>query len=170
MEDKKFYEISYLMHPDLNGTELENKVEEFKRIILELGGKIIFSFTPKKQKLAYAIKKQLVAYFGYFKIEANPETIQELRQKLVFRNEILRYMMIAKGKELKPDQERLSSDFEKIKRPAGLEFSRESVKEPMLQDKESIKDGRKEGTEIQSKEDDKIDLSQLDKKLKEIFE
>ncbi len=156
-EDKKLYEMAFLLNQSLNSHDLEAKIEEFKKLITDLGGIIISAAAPKKQKLSYPIKKQNNGYFVYFIAEILPYGIKELREKLVYENAILRYMIFAKSGESLKKEKRLPVG-EKIRKPAGVESKIAKETE------------EKQEAEEAPPEEKKIDLSELDKKLKEIFE
>lgn len=85
---KKKYEIAFL-----------SKTEESSPILQSLTnrGLVILSENPlTKIRLAYPIKKENFAYFGYVHFEGDPAAIKNLRADLKLNPEVLRYLVITR--------------------------------------------------------------------------
>jgi ribosomal protein S6 len=92
--DKKVYEISFLLSGKLIDTEIADVLQKIKKSFEEVGATVLKEFEFNKINLAYPIKKENAAYFGYFWFELDPQKIAELRKKFAFEKEILRYLLI----------------------------------------------------------------------------
>lgn len=85
-KQKKKYEIAFLL-----------KTEDNSIISLALkkrGFNILAENTLVKIRLAYSIKKESYAYFGYCHFEAEPAAIKEFQVDFKLNPEILRYLLI----------------------------------------------------------------------------
>jgi ribosomal protein S6 len=84
--EKKPYEITFVL-----------KTEEPSIILQSLANKgfTILAENPlTKIRLAYPIKKESFAYFGYIHFEGEPKAIKDLRLVLKLNPKILRYLII----------------------------------------------------------------------------
>jgi len=84
---KKEYEIGYLAKEEEGKKETEQLLNSYKADILN-EGKI------SKITLAYPIKKEKSAYFGFMWFAVEPEMIKEIKEKLKLNNKILRSLII----------------------------------------------------------------------------
>jgi ribosomal protein S6 len=89
MEEKNYrkYEISFYLDSE----------EDFSQIksILESGGAInLTDCKPEKMQLSYPIKKRKFAFFGSLNFEAEPEAIQNVKNKLDIEKKLIRYMIL----------------------------------------------------------------------------
>lgn len=83
---KRKYELALVLK-----TENTSAVSQ----LLLNGGFVILTENPlEKVQLAYPIKKESYAYFGYFHFEGKPAAIKNLRTDLKLNPEVLRYLII----------------------------------------------------------------------------
>ncbi len=83
---KRKYEISFVL-----------KTENISVISQSLtnGGFVILTENPlEKVQLAYPIKKENYAYFGYCHFEGEPAAVKNLRVDLKLNPEVLRYLIV----------------------------------------------------------------------------
>ncbi|MBI3442183.1 MAG: 30S ribosomal protein S6 [Candidatus Sungbacteria bacterium] len=150
--DAKNYEAAYLLSPALAETEVLAYVGKLSGLIDELGGTIRRAEQPRKQKLAYQIKKQGNAYFGCTTFRLQPGRIAEFEKKFKGHGETLRFLI-------------LEEEIEKRKpfiRSIGARTSFGSTaKSPVREMRDPVR-------QIPS-EDTRLDLEALDKKLEEIL-
>lgn len=93
------YELAYLISPEIAEEKLDLETDGLKRIISENSGEAIKSEIPKKRWLAYAIKKQSQAYFGFIYFNADKENIDGIKKGLSFNKNILRFLIVSEDKE-----------------------------------------------------------------------
>jgi ribosomal protein S6 len=85
--DNKQYEISYLAR-----TEADK--DAVIKIINEANAENVTEGRILEIKLAYPVKKQTSAFFGFVVFEALPETITKINDSLKFAEGILRFLII----------------------------------------------------------------------------
>lgn len=86
-EDKKKYEISFLIRD-------EAETPELLKILKQHGAEILFEGHLRKINLAYKIRKEASAYFGYLHFSAAPGAIAGLEEALRTKVSILRYLIV----------------------------------------------------------------------------
>lgn len=92
---EKMYELTVLLHPDLE-IDLEKPLSKVEKIITDNGGKIANKDNWGKKKLAYAIKKQDFAVYVLFEVEVVPENANKIQSLLNITDEVIRYLMVEK--------------------------------------------------------------------------
>ena len=142
--DSKNYELSYLLPPSLSEEDALMRAGKLSKSIEESGGDIRRTDDPKKRKLAYEIKKHGSAYFGVIVFRMPPDHVKELDKKLK-AEPVLRFLI---GEEVP------------VARPQILRVI------PSRPAPTHIPAPRPEGPE---KQEEKLDLEALDKKLEEIL-
>lgn len=92
---EKLYELTVLLHPDLE-IDLEKPLAKVEKIITDNGGKIAATDNWGKKRLAYAIKKQDFAVYVLFEVEVAPANASKIQGLLNITDEVLRYLMVEK--------------------------------------------------------------------------
>ncbi len=98
-KESKNYEIGFLAKSE-EGREGLVKILKDRRFSIIDGGDF------SQIKLAYPIKKENFAYFGYLYFFGNPEDIKELRSELKIFPKILRFIIISKPVIMEKNKER----------------------------------------------------------------
>ena len=93
---EKLYELTVLLHPDLE-IDLEKPLSKVEKIITDNGGKIITTDNWGKKRLAYTIKKQDFAVYVLFEVAVAPANASKIQGLLNITDEVLRYLMVEKG-------------------------------------------------------------------------
>lgn len=156
--DKKLYELSYFISPDITDEEAVAYSQKIKDMLGVRADEISKEEAPFKRKLAYAIKHKKQGYFGWFHFLAVPSTIKELGKKLMFDPQVLRHLIITVDKK----------QLAQIKKPAQAAAYERGQRDVM--DKETIEKSifKKEGA-VSVQEEKKAELGELDKKLEEVL-
>jgi len=94
----KEYELTVLVHPDLEGS-LQTVVDKVGVLITENGGKITKETNEGKKKLAYAILKQTFAIYCYFEAELPPAAPAKISSVLNITDEVIRYLLVLKDEK-----------------------------------------------------------------------
>ena len=97
------YQLFYLASPeiqDLEAEDLKMGVESF----LKERGEVKLTEKIKKIKLAYPVKKQTEAFFGFVFFETSPEKIAELKTMLDNDKKIIRHLIIKEPMPAKPEE------------------------------------------------------------------
>lgn len=115
-DDKKQYEIAFILKTE--------DAYAVKQALNNRGFSVLNESPVNKLRLAYPIKKELQAYWGYFAFNADPAGIKELSDDLKLRPEILRFLIVSLPKKASRQKEtQLSSKFsavrpsEKVEKP-----------------------------------------------------
>lgn len=102
LENKKEYEMSYLLSPEISEEKLDSEIAEVKKIIVENGGDEIQANLPIKRRLAYPVKKQNQAYFGVVYFNTDGEGLEKMKKVLALNKKILRLLILNKVIKQKP--------------------------------------------------------------------
>ena len=87
-KDIKKYEIGFLGRVENVRDEIIKLLESYKAEIVDNGNMSMI-------KLAYPIKKEKSAFFGYFHFNTYPNIIKKIEDNLKLNQQILRFIMIA---------------------------------------------------------------------------
>ena len=98
-EEVGFYELSFLLADDLSDSLIAETISNLKDSINSAGGIVIEDSWPKKIKLAYPIKKNNFAYFGYLLFDYPRKEIEKFSQEVKKNSNILRYLLISRNKK-----------------------------------------------------------------------
>ena len=79
--DKKLYELSYFISPDITDEEALTYSQKIKDMLDVREGEVGKEEAPFKRKLAYPIKHKKQGYFGWIHFLTAPGTIKELGKK-----------------------------------------------------------------------------------------
>ena len=101
-ENKKEYEMSYLLTPDITEDKIDSEATELKNIITENGGDIVQTNSPEKKRLAYSVRKQNQAYFGIVYFNTDKDGLDKIKKALAFYKKILRFLILSKAIKPKP--------------------------------------------------------------------
>jgi ribosomal protein S6 len=149
-EKTKNYEIAYLLSSGIPEEEVLTYVGKLTAAIESVGGSVGRAEEPQKRKLAYPIKKERFAYFGYttFSLE-NPRGLAELEKKIKLESKVLRYLIT-----------------EEVSQPPVRKLYIRERREPQL-----LKETQQPPavTKREPEEKEKLDIVELDKKLEEIL-
>ena len=155
MEQKnKNYELSFWFSSRLSEEEIEKKFDNLLKQLEKREALIIFSQSPQLKQLAYPIKKERNAYFGYIQFELSKDLLVQLEEDLRLNDDLVRFMVLG----VKPKEER--------KAPS-ITF-RKPIKKG--EEKEEEKSKTQEATKKEPQKEKVISLEELDKKLNEILE
>lgn len=88
IEELKTYEISFL-------TDDTSQADKILDILNQFNAEIILEKKPEKINLAYPIKHQNQAFFGFFDFKVCPENIVKIDKILRQNKYLLRFMIIA---------------------------------------------------------------------------
>lgn len=148
--DTKVYEFAFLLNGRLNETDAAALFDNLENIFSGFGAKTIKKSNLERKLLAYPIKKESEAYFGYFYLELDPEKVAEIKEKFRYENGILRHLCLTPP-----------PNFGKITNVGGKQKAKEA------KEKKDFEEAPEMAAETVNKKEE-IDLEGLDKKLKEI--
>lgn len=124
--DNKEYEISFLTKEEGGGAEI-------MKLLKQHAFEVEFENPAKKIALAYKIKKELNAYFGFIHAKGDPSEIKNLTHDLESNPQILRFLIItppfskAKTVSQKPRPTRISKPKAETEEKTNLPISNEAL-------------------------------------------
>ena len=68
---KQYYELAFHVSSTLDEADVQKTRQDLEKYITSNGGVISFTKDPERTRLAYPIKHQLSAFFGFFKRSMN---------------------------------------------------------------------------------------------------
>lgn len=144
--ETKNYEIGYLLPSSLSGEEVLDHVRKISDCLQECMGMVKHTAEPKKVKLAYPIKKERNAYFGWATFSASSDALKTIEKKMKEQSRLLRFLITEKEKS---------------------EMRWKPLRTPAVR-KESTQPTKQDAAFSMPKEE-RLDLEALDKKLEEIL-
>ena len=90
-----FYELTYLISPELKEEEIGDFLKRIESLISKIG-KISKSRNPEKIKLSYPIQKKKEAFLNSLEFEGEADKIDDLKKEVEKEKNILRYLLIKK--------------------------------------------------------------------------
>ncbi len=143
------YELLYLISNKYSEDELGPIVDKVKNLIKENQGNITLSEEWGKKRLAYQIKSFYYGYYNLIEFDLAPDKLVKIDRMLRLMSEILRHQIVTKKIKTIAEIERDKKIAEKI---AAKSVTEEKIAKEKVKTKE------------------KVDLKDLDEKLKKILE
>lgn len=89
-----FYELIFIVRPDVVTTQVDSLVEKFKTVITEKGGNVPSFENWGLRTLAYRIKKHRRGYYVMLNVEANGEIINEVERQMRINEDVIRFLTV----------------------------------------------------------------------------
>lgn len=161
----KKYEITYIIHPDLEGSTAKI-TEKVKSTVEKSGGKVLNEESWGKKKFAYEIQKNSFGIYEFLLVEIEPSRVKETERALRLSEEVIRYLVVLA-------EERAGAKTSKEK-TAGKDEKAKTVKKKPEEAKakkiEGIKEAKKpKKTKAEKEKEEKERQKALDEKLQEII-
>ncbi len=149
---KQYYELAFHIRSNLEEADVQKTRQDLEKYITSNGGIISFVKDPERVRLAYPIKHQPNAFFGFFNfnLELPEESVMKIRDDLRLNSNVLRFLILKHKVEPKLDKGDL------VRRMASAE--KRKIK--------AVKDAEKSAKGEAPKADEK----EIDEKLEEIIE
>ena len=90
------YEVTFIVHPDLDETAFKELIERVQGWITESGGKVEKVDLWGKRKLAYPIRKQEEGQYVLLHTEMEPSFCTELERNLRLQEPVMRFLIVLK--------------------------------------------------------------------------
>jgi small subunit ribosomal protein S6 len=94
----KYYELTYLISPDLSEPEVKNIQEKVNSLIQTREGFLDSSTPPERIDLSYPIKKKTQAYLTSLSFHLKVEKINDLEKEIKSEGNILRFLICVRKK------------------------------------------------------------------------
>ncbi len=92
------YELTVIVQPDLEEAARNEALERLQEYLVSAGA-IPDTIDPNhwgQRSLAYPIKNYLRGYYVFYEVALDPEKTTEMERNLMFREEILRHLLVRK--------------------------------------------------------------------------
>jgi len=109
----RYYQLAYLLSPDLTKEEIE-KIQKELTSFCEKEGILDKVEEPLKRMLFYPIKKKTEAFLGAIYFYLVPEKVKLLDRMLKENKEILRYLIVSEKSPKKPKIEKKVAKPKKV--------------------------------------------------------
>lgn len=105
--NSRVYEVGYILVPTLSEEEVPAVYGDLKDLVASFGGEIISDEMPRMISLAYSMLKVVAnvrnkfntGYFGWVKFSMDTEKVDELKKKLDFNPNVIRFLVLKTVKE-----------------------------------------------------------------------
>lgn len=111
----RYYELAYLISPDLPEENAKTLHQRIISLIQEKGGLLDLSKDPERINLSYPIEKKEKAYLASIVFYLKSEEINNLKNQIESETEILRFLLYAKKR---PKIVRVEQEKQEIKKPS----------------------------------------------------
>lgn len=101
LENKREYEMSYLLTSDIPENKLESEISELNGMIAKNDGTVTLSDLPKIRFLSYPVKKHRQAYFGAVYFHADADGLDAIKKTIALYKNVLRFLIV--GEIIKPE-------------------------------------------------------------------
>ncbi|HMM35545.1 MAG TPA: 30S ribosomal protein S6, partial [Thermoanaerobaculia bacterium] len=101
---KRLYDLVFLIAPDKDEQGAAAVVEEFRKLLADLGAVIDKDESMGRRRLAYQIKKRSEATYHNFLFRADAKAVAELQRKMKLSEAILRFLTVRIDEELRYGQ------------------------------------------------------------------
>ena len=92
------YEITFIVRPDMEETEINKTAEELKKVLTDKKAKIVSEKAMGQKELAYEIKKFKSGYYFLYVVEATKEAIDEFHHVVRINENLLRHLVVKNEK------------------------------------------------------------------------
>lgn len=145
-QETKNYELAYLLIPSISEADVLASTGNLNSLMEDSGGIIRHVETPRMRLLAYAVKKNGQAYFGWTTFNMARANLALFEKKLKGWGGLLRYLIVEEEIYAQP------MPLFAQARPAPARSRKPAIPKPPVKE-----------------EAGKLDLEELDKKLEEIL-
>ncbi len=93
------YEVTYILRPSLEETEVDERANAIAEIIRTQGGQIVFVEKLGKKRLAYEIGDAREGSYVAMQFNASPAAAKELERLLRLHEDVLRELLVRLDKQ-----------------------------------------------------------------------
>ena len=101
---KRLYDLVFLVVPEKDEQGAAAVVEEFRKLLTDLGAVIEKDETMGRRRLAYQINKKSEATYHNFLFKAGSKAVAELQRKMKLSESILRFLTVRVDEEMRHGQ------------------------------------------------------------------
>jgi small subunit ribosomal protein S6 len=101
---KRLYDLVFLIVPEKDEQGTAEVVEEFRKLLTDLGAVLEKDESIGRRRLAYQIRKKTEATYHNFLFRAGSKAVTELQRKMKLSENVLRYLTVRIDEELRHGQ------------------------------------------------------------------
>jgi small subunit ribosomal protein S6 len=101
---KRLYDLVFLIVPEKDEQGTAEVVEEFRKLLTDLGAVLEKDESIGRRRLAYQIRKKTEATYHNFLFRADSKAVTELQRKMKLSDNVLRYLTVRIDEELRHGQ------------------------------------------------------------------
>lgn len=101
---KRLYDLVFLIVPEKDEQGVAAVVEEFRKLLVDMGAVIDKDEPIGRRRLAYQIHKKSEATYHNFLFRADSKTVAELGRKMKLSESILRFLTVRVDEEMRHGQ------------------------------------------------------------------
>ena len=101
---KRLYDLVFLVVPEKDEQGAAEVVEEFRKLLTDLGAVIDKDETMGRRRLAYQIHKKSEATYHNFMFRAGSKAVAELQRKMKLSDNVLRFLTVRVDEEMRHGQ------------------------------------------------------------------
>lgn len=143
----KYYELTYLISPELKTEEAEILASEIRNFLQKEGALIVKSENPSPKTLGYTIKNQGASFLTTLEFSLSPEKVGTVEDRIKKDSRILRHLLLVK-KPVQKKEEVITKEHIEEEKPQKPSFVKRTPEE---------------------KPEKKVELKDIDEKLEEIL-
>jgi small subunit ribosomal protein S6 len=89
------YEVTYIIRPNLEETEVDARVEQLAELLKQGGGEVVGEIEKMgKRRLAYEIDDVREGYYVVMKFKSEPAPAKELERQMKLNEDVMRALLI----------------------------------------------------------------------------
>ena len=88
------YELTYIVHPQVDQEELAVLIEEVKTLVESTGGTVQKVEPWGSRRLAYPIERVWEGQYVFMQVGLDPEGITELERRLKLKEPVIRHLIV----------------------------------------------------------------------------
>lgn len=185
----QYYELIYIIPVKYAGKEFEKIQNKIKEIIQQEGGQIAYEENLGKKKLSYSIKRNSQGFYIINEFEIESDKAKNVNNKIKLTQEVIRHLILKKKKltdeerqkeKIKREKQETQKDSKNIKMTEQFNIEKQlcdsNIKPEIPQKEEDAElmhiekeTYAKKISGSEKKEEHKIKLEDLDKKLDTII-
>lgn len=104
MSANRLYDMVFLVVPERDEQGAAAVVDEYRKLLTELGATIEKDESMGRRRLAYRIKKRGEATYHNFLFRAEPAAVAEIQRKMRISEDVLRFLSVRVDEEMRHGQ------------------------------------------------------------------
>ena len=94
MTKQIYYETMYILRPDIAEDEVNNHIDKYNKLLVEVGGTILDSQMRGKRRLAYQISKHREGIYVQLSHQGEGQHIFKIEKAMRLSEDVIRYLTV----------------------------------------------------------------------------